>query len=188
MRQLIVTEWVSLDGIFDAASFEEWFNPYHSDSRVKYIQNTIRECEILLYGRITYEMLYPYWSSLKNNEMGVAEKLNKAKKYVVSATMTEAPWEDTTIIDRNVVETIRAIKQETGGDILVQGSGHLLQSLLEAGLVDELKLLVHPHTAGTGKRLFDKRSTFGFELVSSEQLEKGVVGLIYRPVGNRDAG
>jgi dihydrofolate reductase len=97
MRQLIATEWVSLDGIFDSSSMEQWFNPYHSDSRAKYIQDTIQNCDAMLYGRNTYEMLFPYWSSLKNNEMGVADKLNKAKKYVVSSTLKEANWENSTI-------------------------------------------------------------------------------------------
>src|SRR5258706_9234558 len=101
MRKLIVTEWVSLDGVFDAGTMDKWFNPYHSDSRAKYIQDTIDHCEIMLYGRVTYEMMYPYWSALKNNEMGVAEKLNKVKKYIVSSTLKKANWENSAIINQN---------------------------------------------------------------------------------------
>src|SRR5438034_1085636 len=141
MRQLIVTEWMSLDGIFDASSMEQWFNPYHSDRRAKSIQETIHNCDAMLYGRVTYEMLYPYWSSLKNNEMGVAEKLNKVKKYVASTTLNEAGWENTTIIKNDAIKEITELKQKKGGNILVQGSATLVKSLFEANLVDELKLL-----------------------------------------------
>ena len=181
MRQLIATEWVSLNGIFDSGSFEQWFNPYHSDSRAKYIQDCIQNCDAMLYGRNTYEMLYPYWSSLKNNEMGVAEKLNKVKKYVVSTNLKQAPWENTTIIDKDIIAAIEAIKNEDGGNILVQGSGVLLNKLLAAGLVDELKLLVHPHIATEGQFLFNETNT-SLELNHVQQLDKGVLALSYKPV------
>jgi len=180
MSKLIVSEWVSLDGIFDAGSFDEWYSPYHSDSRAEYIQQTINSSDIMLYGRKTYEMLYPYWSALKNNEMGVAGKLNSAKKYMVSTTAKQAPWENTTIIGSDVLETIAALKKEQKGNILVQGSGELALALLASGLVDELKLLVHPHIAGGGKRLFNDTSSFPLKLSSIQQLDKGVVALSYQ--------
>ncbi|HTH82033.1 MAG TPA: dihydrofolate reductase family protein [Mucilaginibacter sp.] len=182
MRQLIATEWVSLNGIFDSGSFEQWFNPYHSDSRAKYIQDCIANCDVMLYGRDTYQMLYPYWSSFKNNEMGVADKLNKVKKYVVSSKLKQAPWENTTIINKDIIAAVEAIKNEVGGDILLQGSGTLLQSLLKANLVDELKLLVHPHLASSGKRLFTNDVNTGFELNTVQQLDKGVIALSYKRV------
>src|SRR5689334_1425128 len=120
MRKIIVTQWMSLDGINDATTMAEWFNPYHSESRAKSIQDTIHDCEIMLYGKTTYQMLYPYWSSMKNNEMGVAEKLNTVKKYVVSTTLAEAPWENTTIIKQDVIKTITELKNQEGGNILIQ--------------------------------------------------------------------
>lgn len=182
MRQIIASEWVSLDGIFDSTTFGTWFNPYHSDSRAAYIQQTIDNCDTMLYGRNTYQMLYPYWSSLKNNEMGVADKLNNAPKYVVSTSLIEAPWGDTSIIDKDIINTIAQIKQQPGGNILIQGSGQLVNSLLEAGLIDELKLLIQPHIAGGGQRLLEKAIPSGFEVKSVEQLENGVVALSYKPV------
>ena len=181
MRKVIVSEWVSLDGIFDSSSMEQWFNPYHSDSRANYIQDTIQDCEIMLYGRVTYEMLYPYWSSFKENAMGVADKLNRGKKLVVSKTLTEAKWENSIIIKDNLVETMNALKNETGGHILVQGSGSLVRTLLSARLVDELKLLVNPHIAGTGDHLFSESVTISLELKKMQQLDKGVVALSYKP-------
>lgn len=179
MRKLIVTEWVSLDGIFDAGLMAQWFNPYHSDSRAQSIKSVIDDCEIMLYGRKTYEMLYPYWSSLKNNEMGVAEKLNKVEKYVVSATMKDAPWEKTTIVKGDIPAQIRALKEEGGGAILVQGSGQLVQTLLKEGLVDSLKLLIQPHIMGTGARLFEGVMDTGLACSEVRQLDNGVLAVTY---------
>jgi dihydrofolate reductase len=182
MRKLIVTEWVSLDGIFDASSMNKWWIPFDSSTRQEYIQNTINNCEIMLYGRTTYEMLYPYWSSFKNNEQGVADKLNNCKKYVVSSTLKNAPWGDTTVLGKNFVKEIEQVKQENGGYILVQGSSTLLKPLLEAGLVDELKLLVNPAFAISGERPFRENINCELELLQIQQFEKNVVLLNYKPV------
>jgi dihydrofolate reductase len=181
MRKLIVTEWLSLDGIFDASSMNKWWMPFDSASRQQYIQDTINNCDIMLYGRTTYEMLYPYWSSFKNNEQGVADKLNNCRKYVVSSKLKKAPWGDTTILGENFVTEIQKVKQENGGYILVQGSSTLLKPLLEAGLVDELKLLINPALVGSGLRLFREDINCELELLASEQLEKNVVLLRYKP-------
>lgn len=172
---------MSLDGINDATTMAEWFNPYHSESRAKSIQDTINNCEVLLYGRNTYQMLYPYWSAMKNNEMGVAEKLNKAKKYLVSATLTEAPWENTVIINTDVIQKITELKSEDGGSILVQGSTTLVKALMAAGLVDELKLLIQPHIVGTGTGNFFEGINYALDLVNLQQLENGVILASYQP-------
>lgn len=181
MRRLVATQWISLDGIFDASSMNKWWVPFDSPARQKYIQDTINNCEIMLYGRTTYEMLYPYWSSFKNNEQGVADKLNNCKKYVVSSKLQKAPWGDTTILDGNFVKEIEKIKKENGGYILVQGSSTLLKPLLEAGLVDELKLLINPVLVGNGERPFKDEINCGLELLQFEQFEKNVVLLNYKP-------
>jgi dihydrofolate reductase len=181
MRKIIVTEWISLDGISDASTMAEWFNPYHSESRAKSIQETIHNCEIFLYGRNTYQMLYPYWSTMKNNEMGVAEKLNTTKKYVVSTTLAEAPWENTSIIKTEVIKQITDLKSQDGGNILVQGSTTLVKALMAAGLIDELKLLVQPHIMGTNTGSVFHGLNNALELVNLEQLENGVLVLRYVP-------
>src|SRR6187397_763515 len=103
MRKLIVTQWISLDGVFDASSMNIWWLPFESVSRQKYIQETINNCEIMLYGRNTYEMLFPYWSSFKHNEQGVADQLNNCKKYLASTTLRKAPWKDTEIISKDLI-------------------------------------------------------------------------------------
>lgn len=182
MRQLIVTEWMSLDGIFDSTLMNKWFEPYHSDSRAASIRNTIDNCDVMLYGRNTYEMMYPYWSSLKNNEMGVAGKLNGVKKYVVSTTLKEAPWQPSTILGQNALSEIAAIRQQEGGPILVQGSATLVRSLLEAKLVDELKLMIQPHIMGFGKRLWEGALNVGLERLDVQNLDKGVTVVRFRPI------
>jgi dihydrofolate reductase len=181
MRKLIVTQWVSLDGIFDANSMNKWWMPFDSVSRQKYIQDTINNCEIMLYGRTTYEMLYPYWSSFDHNEQGVAEKLNRCKKYVVSSKMKKAPWENTTILNKNFIGETKKIKAKNGGYILVQGSGSLLKPLLEAGLVDELKLLINPAIVGSGERPFLSDINCDLQFLNFKRLDKEVILLTYKP-------
>ena len=182
MRKLIVTEWVSLDGIFDANYMPQWWMPFDSAERQKYIQDTINNCEIMLYGRTTYEMLYPYWSSFSHNEQGVADRLNQGKKYVVSSTLQNSPWNNTEVLGNNFIEALSEIKKSGDGYILLQGSSSLLKPLLEAGLVDELKLLVNPAIVGEGKKLFSEQVNCELELVNSQAFEKNVLQLTYKPV------
>ena len=181
MRKLIITEWLSLDGIYDADYMDQWWLPFDSPDRQKYIQETINHCEIMLYGRITYEMLYPYWSSFKHNEQGVADQLNNCKKYVASTTLKKAPWKDTEIISKELIGKVEKIKKEAGGYILVQGSGSLVKPLLEARLVDEMRLLITPAIIGEGKRLFSEKITAALGPSTFKQLDKNVILLTYHP-------
>jgi dihydrofolate reductase len=181
MRKLIVTQWVSLDGIFDAGSMNTWWMPFDSPDRQKYIQDTIKNCDIMLYGRKTYAMLYPYWSSFKHDEQGVANKLNNCKKYVVSSKLKEGPWENTTILNEDFISEIEKIKKENGAYILVQGSASLLKPLLEAGLVDELKLLVNPAIVGSGERSFSEHINVALEFSGFQQMDQNVILLTYKP-------
>ena len=181
MRKLIITQWISLDGIFDARSMNKWWIPFDSLQRQQYIQDTINNCEIMLYGRTTYEMLYPYWSSFKHNEQNVADKLNKGKKYVVSSKLKKAPWKNTTIIHKNFIQEIGKIKEQDGGYLLVQGSSTLVKPLLEAGLVDELKLLINPSIVGNGQRPFLEEVNCKLEFSDFKQFDKNVVLLTYKP-------
>jgi len=180
MRKLIITEWISLDGIFDASSMNKWWLPFDSPSRQQYIQDTINNCEIMLYGRNTYEMLYPHWSSFKTNEQGVADTLNNCRKYVVSSKLKKAPWGDTTILGKDFIKEIEKIKKEDGGYILVQGSSSLVKPLFEAGLVDELKLLINPSIVGNGERLFFDYINCNLHFSDFKQFDKGVILLTYK--------
>jgi len=181
MRKLIVSAWITLDGIFDAELMNEWFNPFDSADRQDYIRNGILECDAFLFGRKTYEMLAPYWSSLKNNEMGVADQLNNSLKYVVSSTLKNADWNNSTIISQNVIEEIKRIKQQPGSNIQIEGSAELIASLMEAGVIDEYRLLVHPVIMGKGKRFFkDNTQANSLELVKTQMLDRGVLALYYQ--------
>lgn len=181
MRQLIASAWITLDGVFDADSMAQWFQPFDSESRQNYIRDGILACDAFLFGRTTYEMLAPYWSTLKNNEMGIAGQLNSAPKYVVSSTLKKADWNNSTIISENVREEITRLKQRPGREIQIEGSGTLIQALTEGRLVDEYRLLVHPIILGSGKRFFrDGMHTKSLTLVKTIPLDKGVIALHYR--------
>jgi len=185
MRKLVVSAWLTLDGVFDAYTMDQWFNLYDSEERQEYIREGILASGALLLGRTTYEMLAPYWSSMKNNEMGVAAKLNSAPKYVVSSTLKRAEWNNSTIIKDNVVEEITMLKQQPGHEIQIEGSATLVQSLMETDLIDEYRFLVHPIIMGSGKRFFkDGMHTTKLKLVKTKTLDLGVMLLCYQPTKN----
>lgn len=182
MGRLLVAAWVTLDGVFDADTMEQWFHPYHSDERGEYIKNQILACDALLLGRVTYEMLAPYWSSLKNNEMGIADKMNGVAKYVASSTLKNAEWNNSTILNGNIVGEITKLKQQTRGEILIPGSATLVHSLMGAHLIDESQFLVHPHHQGSGKRFFNGRlDRTRLKLVETRMFSLGVILLRYEP-------
>jgi dihydrofolate reductase len=181
MRKLLVSEWMTLDCVFDADTMAEWWNPYTSPEREAYVQERIAAAGAFVLGRKTYEMLAPYWSAMKNNEMGVAAKLNSAPKYVVSSTLKAGEWNNTTVIKGGVVEEITKLKNEAGKDLLIMGSATLLQSLMAADLIDEYWFLVQPIVMGRGKRVFkDSAGPSRLKLVRTTTLGLGVVGLCYR--------
>ena len=181
-RKLVVSEWVTLDGVFDAETMAQWFTPYDSDDRRAYITASILGCDALLLGRTTYEMLAPHWSALKNNEEGLADKLNSVSKYVVSSTLKEAEWNNSTIINQKVIEEIARLKQQPGKEIQIEGSATLVQSLMEADLIDEYRFLVHPIIMVSGKRFFkDGMNTTKLKLVKTKTLDLGVVLSCYQP-------
>lgn len=182
MRKLVVSEWMTLDGVFDGDTMDQWNIPYDSKARADYNRDLILGCDAYLMGKTTYEMLAPYWSTLKNNEMGVADKLNSVPKYVVSSTLKKAEWNNSTIIKNNVVEEITKLKQQPGQEILIQGSATLVQSLMETDLIDEYRFLVNPIIMGSGKRFFkDGMDTTRLELVKTKTLSLGVVQFCYKP-------
>lgn len=181
MKKLIVSEWMSLDGVFDADTMGTWWTPYNSHDREAYVQETIAMAGGFVLGRTTYEMLAGYWSAKKNNEDGVADKLNSAPKYVVSSTLKKGHWNNSTIIEANVVEAITELKQQPGKDLVVMGSATLVQSLMHKDLIDEYWFLVQPIIMGKGKRIFkDAAAPCQLEPVKTRTLSRGVVALCYQ--------
>jgi dihydrofolate reductase len=185
MRKLVVSEWVTLDGVLDADTMEQWNIPYHSDDRGEYIKEGILASDAILLGRVTYEMLAAYWPTLRNNEYGIADRLNSVPKYVVSSTLKKAEWNNSTIIKENVVEKITKLKQQPGQGIRITGSATLVQSLMETDLIDEYQFLVHPIIMGSGKRFFkDGMVTTRLKLVKTKTFSLGVILLCYQPAKN----
>jgi dihydrofolate reductase len=185
MRKLVASAWMTLDGVFDASSMPQWFFPFDSKSRQAAIQESVMGSDAILMGRVTYEMLMPYWSGLGDGEMGgVAGKLNHSPKYIVSTSLGTADWEHSKIIREDISAEVARLKQEAGGEIRIEGSGQLANSLLRAGLVDEIRLLVHPFVMGSGRRYFESDlPAKGLRVQRCETLEHGVLRLVYS-VGN----
>jgi dihydrofolate reductase len=158
MGKLVVTEFVSIDGVFEdpggAESYEHggWTFEYdRGDEGNKFKLDELMDAQVQLLGRVTYEGFAAAWPS---REGPFADKLNNDPKYVVSTTLKEPEWQNTTVISDHVTDEIAALKQRTDGSILVSGSGTLVGTLLGAGLVDELRLMVFPTVLGRGRRLF----------------------------------
>ena len=183
MRKIVVSAWVSIDGVFDADTMPQWFFPFDSIERQQYITEGIMKCDTILFGRTTYEMLASFWPYQTNDEMGPASKLNSVAKYVVSSSLKKAEWKNTKIIGENIVEEIKKLKQIKGTEIQIEGSATLVQSLMKANLIDEFRFLVHPIIAGSGKRFFkDGMQTTGLKLVNTKTIDKGVIVLYYETI------
>jgi len=158
MGKLVVTEFVSVDGVFEDPGGSEhyehggWTFDYdRGDEGNAFKLDELTDAGVHLLGRITYEGFAAAWPS---REGPFADKLNGDPKVVVSTTLTDPQWNNTTVIDGDVVERIRRLRNDTDGNVLVAGSGTLVGTLLEADLVDELRLMVFPTILGRGRRLF----------------------------------
>jgi dihydrofolate reductase len=158
MGKLVVTEFVSIDGVFEDPGGSEayehggWTFEYdRGDDGDKFKLDEVMEAEVQLLGRVTYDGFAEAWPS---REGAFADKLNNDPKYVVSTTLKDPEWQNTTVISENIPAEIAKLKDKTDGVILVAGSGTLVRTLLENDLVDELRLMVFPTVLGRGKRLF----------------------------------
>ncbi len=154
MRKLVVSEALAVDGVFDAETMGKWAAPYYSEERDEFVRKIVLGSDALLLGRTTYDLQAWYWPSQKQDKYGIANHKNSMSKYVVTSKPLQAQWNNTTVIEKNILEEIARLKQQPGKDILVEGSATLVESLAKAGLVDEFKLLVHPAIVGSGKRFF----------------------------------
>jgi dihydrofolate reductase len=175
MGKLVVSEFVSVDGVFEdpggAEGYEHggWTFEYdRGEDGNQFKLDEVTEAEVQLLGRVTYEGFAKAWPS---REGEFADKLNSDPKYVVSSTLKDPAWQNTTVISDNVAEEIAKLKQQTDGAILVAGSGTLVGTLLGADLVDELRLMVFPTVLGRGKRLFpDGIDRLKLKLTESRQV------------------
>ena len=180
-RKVIASEFVSLDGVFEAP--DQWPFPYFDEEMGEEIGRAMAASDAMLMGRVLYEEWAEFWPRQDPEENPVAARMNGVRKYVVSTTREEPlEWQNPTLIAGDVAEEIAELKRQAGGDISISGSGTLVRSLLKDGLIDELRLMVHPLVVGSGKRLFEEGGErIALELVDSKTFSTGVVYLTYRP-------
>jgi Dihydrofolate reductase len=187
MRSVVVTEFITLDGVFEDPGGSEqtehggWSFKFWSDESAKYKYDELFAADALLLGRVTYEGFAAAWPAV-TDESGFADRMNGLPKYVASRTLDKVDWQNSHLIEGDVVEAVSALKQEDGQNILVGGSGELADSLLRADLVDELRFLVSPVVLGSGRRFFkDGSPPKVMELAEAVTFESGVLALTYRP-------
>jgi dihydrofolate reductase len=190
MSRVVVSEFVSLDGVMEdpggAEGYERggWaFQFERGPAGDQYKLDELLAADALLLGRVTYQGFAKAWPSI-TDQTGFAAKMNSMRKYVVSATLTDAAatWNNTTVIRGDVAAEVARLKAQPGGDLLVAGSARLAQALIEHGLVDEYRLMVYPIILGRGKRLFsDVSQAARLTLAEAKPAGDGVVMLTYRP-------
>lgn len=183
MRKLVVTENVTVDGVIDAEG--DWFTPSGPDELqdMLEVENRLRaSADALLVGRVTFEEFRSYWPhQLEEDRSGVARYLDNVQKYVVSGTLSDPEWKNSTVLARDMRQEVEALKQREGGDIVVTGSISLVHGLQEADLVGEYRLFVYPVVLGRGRLLFgDKTRRLALELVECHSFQSGVSLLRYR--------
>jgi dihydrofolate reductase len=182
--KIVVTEFVSLDGVMEAPGGGEdfkhagWtFDIERGEEGDTFKLDEALDAEALLLGRATYEGFAAAWPS---REGEFADKFNSMPKYVVSSTLADAAWNNSTVLKGDTVEEVSKLKQGLDGDIVVHGSAQLVQTLVEHDLVDELRLMVYPVVLGTGKRLFgDTSDKKRFRLADSKTVGDGIAILTY---------
>jgi dihydrofolate reductase len=189
MRNITVFTNLTLDGVMQAPGrpdedtrggfkYGGWAAPYAAMTQAG---GNMSEAAPLLMGRRTYKDFYSFWPKQKDNPF--TQILNKAEKYVASTKLKEPlPWSNSTLLKGNVTKAIAKLKDEPGKDLLVMGSGELVQTLMEHNLVDRYVLLIHPLVLGTGRKLFKNGSPYStLELVDSKTTPNGVVIATYQP-------
>ena len=179
MRKIVAGLFISLDGVVEAP--DQWHFPYFNDEMGEAVTAQMDAADAMLLGRVTYQEFAGYWPQ-QGSEVERADHLNNTPKFVVSTTLDRAEWQNTILISGDVVEELTRLKQQPGKDISVVGSGTLVRSLLRDGLLDELRLLVHPIVVGHGKRIFpDGTDQKPLKLVESKTFSTGVLYLTYQP-------
>jgi dihydrofolate reductase len=189
MGKIVVTEFISLDGVMEDPGGSEkaghgaWtFEFDRGEEGNKFKLDELRNSEAQLLGRVTYDGFAAVWPS-REGDAGLgefAERMNSMPKYVVSSTLREATWNNTTILSGNFAEKVGKLREEVDGSILVAGSAQLVQGLIAHDLLDELRLMVFPVLLGSGKRLFDETSReHRLRLSESGTVGEGIATLVF---------
>jgi dihydrofolate reductase len=194
MRKIIVNEWMTLDGVVQApgepdedktGGFEHggWHMPYFDDLSRGWVVENLTAAGGFLLGRRTYESLAGHWPNAPEEEQILARPLNTLPKYVASTTLTgPLAWQNSTVIQGDLAETVAALKQEKGENLYVLGSTVLVQTLIEHDLVDEFRVMIDPLVVGGGKRIFrDDRVLRPLQLLDSQVTSTGAIIATYAP-------
>ena len=177
MRKIIVAEFISLDGVVEAP--ETWHMGYLNDEMFGVMWALNDRCDTMLLGRNTFASFAGAFGSAPADDP-IAGRMNRPTKVVVSSTLTDPGWANSTVLKGDPIEGIAALKGQPGGDIITTGSTKLVKTMLRAGLVDEVSLLVHPLVVGKGERLFDDGvDALPLTLVETAAFATGVVHLHY---------
>jgi dihydrofolate reductase len=174
MGRIVSNFFMSLDGVVEAP--DQWHMPYFNDEMGAAIGQGMATNKAFLMGRKLYEEWAGFWP---NSDDEFAEFLNSHPKYVVSSSLQTASWNNTTIVSG--ADQLREVKDATDGDLVISGSATLVRSLLAEGLIDELRVLVHPIVVGHGARLFEDSTSHALELKGNDQFSTGVLNLAYAP-------
>ncbi|MEO3811075.1 dihydrofolate reductase family protein [Sphaerisporangium sp. B11E5] len=185
MRKIIAVVYASLDGVIENP---EWSMPYFNEEAGERATATLFSSDALLLGKGTYEGFAEAWPTMTSDDSpatdNFAARMNSIQKYVVSTTIEKAEWGPVTVIKDDVIDQIAKLKDQPGGNILIYGVGRLAHSLLEAGLLDELEIWVHPVLVGVttpGSLIVQEGSKARLELAESTTFRSGIVVLSYRP-------
>ena len=184
MRKIIVSEFLTLDGVSEDPGGAEksryggWSFPFWNEEAEKYKHDELFTSDTLLLGRKTYEGFAEAWPSM-TDKTGFAERMNTLPKYVVSTTLQETSWHNSSLIQADIADEITKLKMEPGQNILVGGSGELVNTLQQHGLVDEYHLMIHPVIVGGGKKLFRKGTECKLKLKTAKTFQTGVAVLVY---------
>jgi len=198
--RLILQEFLSLDGVAQGPGSPEedtsdgftqggWLVPHLDDDFMRIVTGWLGKVDAFLFGRRTYVNFARDWPKMNDPDDPVAAKLNGLPKYVASHSLTKADWHPTTILSEDVLAQVAELKQQPGRELQIHGSARLGASLLAAGLVDELRLMIAPVVVGGGRRLFpDNGAPAGLQLLSNETTPSGVTAQVYEPTGLPEYG
>lgn len=183
MRKVIVSEFVTLDGVVEAP--EKWSLQFWNEEIAKLKFDELSAGDALLLGRVTYEGFAKAWPLMTTKEGEYADMMNSYPKFVVSTTLTSVEWNNSRLIKGDIAQEVSNLKATPGRDILIFGSGALVHTLTQQGLIDEYRIFVYPVVRGSGKRLFKDGSNATLKLVETKTVSSGVVILTYQPDKNR---
>ncbi|MBY8881305.1 dihydrofolate reductase family protein [Actinacidiphila acidipaludis] len=183
MRKITAGLFIALDGVVEAP--DQWHFPYFDEQMGAAVSASLGSADTMLFGRVTYDSFAGAWPEREaagGDDAGFAKSLGDVRKIVVSRRPLEFSWRNSEQLEGDFVETVTALKKDPGGDIALSGSVSLVRQLLAAGLLDELRLLVHPIAVRRGMKLFDEGTApIPLRLLSSEAFTTGVLNLVYGP-------